>query len=503
MIKISLNFCLSLKHYLTFNEAKCAYSTDTIKLLGYEIHNGSLRPDPDRVKTLRELSPPKTIKEQQHIVRLLAYYAKQISHYSDRTKPFDINRVFPLKNQALFSFINLKSEFADVTLGVTNKKDPLIVETYGSDVAISATLNQNNRLVAFWPQSLRRNKLTQSSVEKEAMAIVEVIGKWSHLLSRRPFKLVTVQRSITYLFDGKSHSKIKNAKLLRWRIELSQFEYDIVYCAGKFNTAADTMSRIYCANLNSLPCYEIHVALCYPGITRIYHFIKMKIFPYSIDEVRKIVNGCRICAKTKPRFHKSIESHLIKATQPMECLSIDFKGSLLSSSKIKYLLTIVDEYSRFPFAFACRNIESQIVIICLQQIFYLFDTLRYVHSNRGKSFVSNEIVLFLHNLGIPTNKTSGYNLRSNDQCEKYKDIFWKGENCAAIFKVSWPSYFAVGEGVTASTPFGPLCTTTNSSPHERFFCFQKRSALGLFAPFSSIPHQRYCNLGHASLIFIE
>ena len=353
-----------------------------------------MRPDPDRIKTLRELPPPKTIKEQPRIVRLLAYYAQQISHYSDKTKPFDINRVFPLKNQALSSFINLKSEFADVTLDVTNKKDSLIVETYDSDVTISVTLNQNNRLVAFWPRSLRRNKLTQSSVEKEAMAIVEVIFKWSHLLSRKLFKLVTIQRSITYLFDGKSHSKIKNAKLLRWRIELSQFEYDIVYRAGKFNTAADTISRIYCANLNSLPWYEIHVALCHPGITCTYHFIKMKNFPYSIDEVRKIENGCRICAEIKPRFYKSIESHLIKATQPMERLSIDFKGSLLSSSKMKYLLTVVDEYSRFPFAFACCNIESQIVIICLQQIFYLFDTLRYVHCNRGKSFVSNEIALF-------------------------------------------------------------------------------------------------------------
>ena len=49
-------------HNLTFNEAKRVCSTDTIKLPGYEFHNGSLRPDPDRVKTTRA-SPPKTIKE--------------------------------------------------------------------------------------------------------------------------------------------------------------------------------------------------------------------------------------------------------------------------------------------------------------------------------------------------------------------------------------------------------------------------------------------------------
>ena len=79
----------------------------------------------------------------------------------------------------------------------------------------------------------------------------------------------------------------------------------------------------------------------------------MKNLPYFIDKVRKIVNGCRICAEIKPRFYKPIESHLIKATQPMERLSIDFKSPLPSSFKNKYLLTVVHEYSRFLFACAC------------------------------------------------------------------------------------------------------------------------------------------------------
>ena len=92
----------------------------------------------------------------------------------------------------------------------------------------------------------------------------------------------------------------------------------------------------------------------------------MKNLPYSIDEVRKIVNGCHICAEIKPRFHNPIKSHSIKATQPIERLSIDFKGPLPSSM---YLLTVVDEFSRFPFGFACSNIETQILINCLQQIF--------------------------------------------------------------------------------------------------------------------------------------
>ena len=40
---------------LTFNEAKRSYSTQSVKLLGYQITKNCLKPDPDRVKTLLAL----------------------------------------------------------------------------------------------------------------------------------------------------------------------------------------------------------------------------------------------------------------------------------------------------------------------------------------------------------------------------------------------------------------------------------------------------------------
>ena len=45
------------------------------------------------------------------------------------------------------------------------------------------------------------------------------------------------------MYDNKNHGKIKKAKILRWRIELSQYQYEIVYRAEKLNAAADTLSR--------------------------------------------------------------------------------------------------------------------------------------------------------------------------------------------------------------------------------------------------------------------
>ena len=84
----------------------------------------------------------------------------------------------------------------------------------------------------------------------------------------------------------------------------------------------------------------------------------------------------------------------------MERLSIDFRGPLPTTSRNAYTLTVVDEYSRFPFAFPCPNMHSSTVIKCLDLIFTLCGMLSYIHSDRGTSFLSQELKEYLSQRGI-------------------------------------------------------------------------------------------------------
>ena len=77
--------------------------------------------------------------------------------------------------------------------------------------------------------------------------------------------------------------------------------------------------------------------------------------PFSTEDVKKTCSTCRICAELKPQLYRPTPGTLIKSTQPMERLSIDFRGPLPTTSRSAYILTVVDEYSRFPFAFPCRT----------------------------------------------------------------------------------------------------------------------------------------------------
>ena len=66
---------------------------------------------------------------------------------------------FSLTGSALATFKLLKSELADVSLWVIDEKQQFVVERDGSNVVLSATLNQNNQSVAFFSRSLTKSVL--------------------------------------------------------------------------------------------------------------------------------------------------------------------------------------------------------------------------------------------------------------------------------------------------------------------------------------------------------
>ena len=117
-----------------------------------------------------------------------------------------------------------------------------VVETDASNVAISATLNQNGKPVAFFSRTLNKPQKKYPIVEKEAMSIVEAIKYWSHFL-RRKFKLITDQRAVAYMLDNFRKSKFKNLKIQMWKLELSGYRFDVECRPGQLNLAVDALTR--------------------------------------------------------------------------------------------------------------------------------------------------------------------------------------------------------------------------------------------------------------------
>lgn len=477
-------YSVAKKYNLTFNEEKSIISVKSLNLLGYNVSHREIKPDADRLEPLRKLQPPVNTASLKRILGIFSYYSHWIPHFSKKIQPLVASKSFPISRAGLEAFNEVKKNIEDSVITTLNPNEPLVVETDASDFAIGAILNQSGRPVAFFSRTLNKSERNHSTVEKEAYAIVEACRKWKHYLVSKPFKIVTDQKAVSFMFDNKKLGKVKNDKIIRWRLELSCYNYEIVHRAGKENLAADAMSReIQCAsNITDQRLKEIHSSLCHPGITRMWHFVRARNLAYSLDDVKKVVLSCSDCAKMKPRYFKPDKCHLIKATQPFERLNIDFKGPLPTISKNKYILTVIDEFTRFPFAFPCVDVSTNSVIACLSQIFSVFGMSSYVHSDRGSAFMSREFKQYLAERGISKSQTTPYNPTGNSQCERYNGVIWKTIMLSLKSKNLPETHWEHVLMDALHSIRSLLCTATNLTPHERLFNYVRKSTTGSSLP---------------------
>ena len=186
----------------TLNHSKTISSVFSINIFGYCVGHGIIKPDPERLEPLQNLLPPNNQKSFKRELGLFAYYAKWIFQFSDKIQSLKHSTKFPLDQTVLKNFEALKKEIAKPTLLSIDKTVPFVVECDASDVAISASLNQNGRPIAFMSRSFQGGEIHYPAVEKEA------VRKWSHLFTRQPFTLISDQRSMAFMLDNRKRTKI-------------------------------------------------------------------------------------------------------------------------------------------------------------------------------------------------------------------------------------------------------------------------------------------------------
>ena len=471
------------KANLTFKESKSTFSVPVIDALGYRISHQQIKPDSERLRPLVELPIPKTTAELKRCVGMFAYYARWIRNYSSKIKPLIPEKtILPLNDKDVKAFNTLRQDLLNACLGCINDKEPFTVECDASNFAIAAVLNQGGRPVAFMSRTLNSSECNYSIVEKETTSIIEAIRKWAHYLHGRTFILITDQRSLAFMFDPAKRGKVKNAKIQAWKAELGTFSYTIQHKPGVENVPPDTMSRVCGALLPESSLTEMHKILGHPGVARLSHFVRSKNLTYSMDEIRQVCSQCKDCAELKPRYHKKNQNTLIKASQPWERVSMDFKGPLPSSSRNRYLLVLIDEFSRFPFAFRCKDVSTRTVISCLTTLFSLFGFPAYIHSDRGSSFMSRDLNQFLHERGVATSHSTPYHPTGNSQCERLNQTLWKTiQLLLRTQKLDDDQWEAIlPEALHAFRSL--FCTSTNNTPHKRFLPFSRRSMFGQSLP---------------------
>ena len=76
------------KHKLRLNASKCSFGVGSSKFLGYMVIHRGIEVNPDQIKAINSLQPPRNPKEVQKLTGMTAALNRFISRSADRCKTF-------------------------------------------------------------------------------------------------------------------------------------------------------------------------------------------------------------------------------------------------------------------------------------------------------------------------------------------------------------------------------------------------------------------------------
>ncbi|OIS96378.1 putative receptor-like protein kinase [Nicotiana attenuata] len=202
---------------------------DIIEKLVLEMLQKGVSTDPNKILAVQQWHVPTTLKQLRGFLGLAGYYRKFIKNYG-------------LISQPLTELL---------------KKDSFKWSTSADGIGIGAVLMHEGHPVAFISKGLAPRHAALSVYERELLALVFVVSKWSHYLMGQHFIIRTDQKALKYLLEQKIHTDSQ----IKWIAKLLPFDFEIQYKKGRENIAADSLSRVKGAELMSLVVSSVSTEL--------------------------------------------------------------------------------------------------------------------------------------------------------------------------------------------------------------------------------------------------
>lgn len=235
---------------------KCEFFQKQVQFLGHTVSEDGVRPNTDKIEIIKKWPTPKTEKEVRQFLGLLGYYRRFIKDFAKLVKPLtnllrnDSN--FEITQEVVNCFEKCKEILTtDPILIYPDFNKEFLLTTDASDYAIGAVLSQGvigkDRPIAFASRTLNKTEEKYSATEKEFLAIVWAVKHFRPYIYGRKFKLYTDHQPLAYSMSN------TNSRIIRGKLALEEFDYEIIYKPGKQNVIADALSRIKLDEINSNP----------------------------------------------------------------------------------------------------------------------------------------------------------------------------------------------------------------------------------------------------------
>ncbi|XP_078239566.1 uncharacterized protein LOC144585994 [Pogona vitticeps] len=236
---------------LTVKASKCQLGSPEIKYLGHMVGGGVIKPLEAKIEAVRDWPRPNTKKKVKSFLGLVGYYRKFIPRFSEIAAPLtDLTRKkaddrIPWTSDCEAAFRRLKEALINYpVLRAPDFDREFIIYTDASNSGVGAVLcqedeNGDQHPVSYLSRKLQKGERHLATVEKECLAIVYAIQKAKPYIWGRHFILCTDHSPLQWLKTMKTH----NSKLMRWALNLQDYDFEVKVVRGSVNCVADALSR--------------------------------------------------------------------------------------------------------------------------------------------------------------------------------------------------------------------------------------------------------------------
>ena len=394
------------------------------------------------------------------------------------------------------------------------RRSPVFLHTDASDYGVGAYLFQERDgqeyPIQFLSKAFDKVQLRWATGEKEAYAIFYAVKKLKPLIRDLKFTLRTDHKNLTYINNHASE------KVMRWKLELQQYDFDIEHIAGVKNEVADSFSRLVSLqpSTEKIEGYEkltvpaAH-ALCvlamptkgkqspfaipdpeYLKISKVHNSTEghhgvertLKKLEDTFKEggtwlhrrmhVQRFIQECPCCQKMSHiRVPILTQRFTTSSYTPMERIYIDSIGPLHEDTNSnKHIVVIIDGFTRWVELYAVPDVSAEIAAkVALLDWVGRFGTPSQILSDGGTQFV-NELWEELTALmgaekleSFPySHEENGLVERANKQVMKFlREILFDRH----IRYSEWSCYLPLVQRIMNAHPY----SSTGATPAELLF----------------------------------
>ena len=238
---------------LTLNVNKCHLASNQIKIFGFQVNNGLITPDPEKVQAVSDWPTPKTKKELKSFLGLAGFFRGHIANFAEIAYPLTelLTRYKPERLQWTGiheeAFQKLKQALISrPVLCPPDMTQPFQIYADSSKTSISAVLMQTTdeagstpRVISYASRKLLPRESNYSTIERECLSIVFAVTKFRHYIFARKVVVMSDHKALTWL-----NSIVKSSsRLAKWALILQDYDLEIRYVPGS-HQLADVFTRL-------------------------------------------------------------------------------------------------------------------------------------------------------------------------------------------------------------------------------------------------------------------